>query len=87
MRFIAESLGEKVTWDGKTKSVYIGDVPKFIALKDVKPIEVMKTTSSTIQALSLLVQVKNLSDPISLVVIMGRRSSRPYSGILSQWKL
>jgi len=38
MRFIAESLGEEVTWDGKTKSVYIGDVPKFIALKDVKPI-------------------------------------------------
>lgn len=38
MRFIAESLGEKVTWDGKTKSVYIGDVPKFTALKDVKPI-------------------------------------------------
>lgn len=38
MRFVAESLGEKVTWDGKTKSVYIGDVPKFISLKDVKPI-------------------------------------------------
>ncbi|WP_312129439.1 stalk domain-containing protein [Lysinibacillus capsici] len=38
MRFIVESLGEEVTWDGKTKSVYIGDVPKFIALKDVKPI-------------------------------------------------
>ncbi|MGE8035413.1 stalk domain-containing protein [Lysinibacillus sp. NPDC093692] len=38
MRFVAESLGKKVTWDGKSKSVYIGDVPKFIALKDVKPI-------------------------------------------------
>ncbi|ATP41018.1 hypothetical protein CSE16_13695 [Solibacillus sp. R5-41] len=38
MRFIAESLGEKVTWDGKSKSVYIGNVPKFISLKDVKPI-------------------------------------------------
>ncbi len=38
MRFIAESLGEKVTWDGKSKSIYIGDVPKFISLKDVKPI-------------------------------------------------
>lgn len=38
IRFIAESLGEKVTWDGKSKSVYIGDVPKFISLKDVKPI-------------------------------------------------
>ncbi|WP_445478784.1 stalk domain-containing protein [Lysinibacillus irui] len=38
MRFVAESLGEKVTWDGKTKSVYIGNVPKFISLKDVKPI-------------------------------------------------
>ncbi|MFJ5564192.1 stalk domain-containing protein [Lysinibacillus xylanilyticus] len=38
LRFIAESLGEKVTWDGKSKSVYIGDVPKFISLKDVKPI-------------------------------------------------
>ncbi|MGE7926321.1 stalk domain-containing protein [Lysinibacillus xylanilyticus] len=38
LRFIAESLGKKVTWDGKSKSVYIGDVPKFISLKDVKPI-------------------------------------------------
>ena len=38
MRFVAESLGEKVTWDGKTKSVYIGDVPQFTSLKDVKPI-------------------------------------------------
>ncbi|MGE7908386.1 stalk domain-containing protein [Lysinibacillus xylanilyticus] len=38
LRFIAESLGEKVTWDGKSKSVYIGDVPKFISLKNVKPI-------------------------------------------------
>ncbi|KOS61654.1 NPCBM/NEW2 domain-containing protein [Lysinibacillus agricola] len=38
MRFVAESLGEQVTWDGKTKSIYIGDVPKFISLKDVKPI-------------------------------------------------
>ncbi len=38
MRFIAESLGKNVTWDGKSKSVYIGDVPKFISLKDVKPI-------------------------------------------------
>jgi len=38
MRFIAESLGEPVTWDGKTKSVYIGEVPKFVPLKDVKPI-------------------------------------------------
>ncbi|RHW34021.1 hypothetical protein D1B33_14570 [Lysinibacillus yapensis] len=38
IRFISESLGEKVTWDGKTKSIYIGDAPKFIPLKDVKPI-------------------------------------------------
>ncbi|MFJ6264598.1 stalk domain-containing protein [Lysinibacillus xylanilyticus] len=38
LRFIAESLGKKVKWDGKSKSVYIGDVPKFISLKDVKPI-------------------------------------------------
>ncbi|MEK3729089.1 MULTISPECIES: stalk domain-containing protein [Lysinibacillus] len=38
MRFVAESLGEKVTWDGKTKSVYIGEVPQFTSLKDIKPI-------------------------------------------------
>jgi len=31
MLFIAESLGKKVTWDGKSKiRLYIGDVPKLI---------------------------------------------------------
>lgn len=38
MRFIAESLGKNVTWDGKSKSIYIGNAPTFISLKDVKPI-------------------------------------------------
>lgn len=28
LRFLAESLGEEVTWDGKTWSIYIGDKPQ-----------------------------------------------------------
>lgn len=28
LRFISESLGEDVTWDGKTRSIYIGDKPQ-----------------------------------------------------------
>lgn len=40
IRFVSESLGQKVTWDGKSKSIYIGDVPEFTPLKDVKPTSV-----------------------------------------------
>ncbi|RAP74374.1 stalk domain-containing protein [Paenibacillus montanisoli] len=39
LRFVSESLGEKVTWEGKTSSIYVGKMPegKLTYLTDLQP--------------------------------------------------